>query len=227
MKDTIIDFVSDLLSVILGIVITFAIQGKIDRAADKKNVRSALELVRTELQTNLDDIGIMTDYLRAEGASAKYLLAHKDDIASCPKDSLDYHSGVVFASVSITTCHDALELLKMSSLFQKIENNPLSMKIIRAYDACESITANLNRHIALRDDRYERSVTEGSVSSFASSGAIDIRDYIKTDYGLYAIRWLASLAKPDDFTDTSDMVVAIQAIDEYLAPTRRRARKKV
>lgn len=225
MKDRIINFVSDLLSVILGIIITFAIQGKVDRAADRGNVRAALELVRTELQTNMDDIGIMVDYLKQEGQSAQYFLDHRTELAKCPLDSIYYHSSVIFSSVSITTCQDALELLKMSSLFQKIENNPLSMKIIRAYDACESITANLNRHIALRDTRYENSVTDKSVRKIASTGLIDIRDYIKTDYGLYAIRWLSAMADPSGFTDVSDMQAAIDAIDEYLAGSRRRARK--
>ena len=227
MKDRIITFFSDLLSVILGIVITFTIQGKIDRAAGKKDVRAALELVRTELQANMDDIGLLTDYLKQEGESAKYFLDHRKDIDKCPQDSLDYHSGVIFANVSITTCQDALELLKMPSLFQKIENNTLSMKIIRAYDACESITTNLNHHIAQRDARFENSVTDQNVRKFASTGAIVLRDYIKTDYGLYAFRWLRAVAKPSDSTDVSDLQAAIEAIDEYLAgPPRRRPRKK-
>ena len=70
MRDRIITFISDLLSVILGIIITFTIQGRVDHSSDKKEVRSALELVRTELQTNMDDIGIMADYLIQEGRSA-------------------------------------------------------------------------------------------------------------------------------------------------------------
>lgn len=225
MRDRIITFISDLLSVVLGIVITFTIQGMIDRSSARNEVRSALELVRSELQTNLDDIGIMADYLIQEGKSAQYLLDHRKTIDECPIDSLYYHSGVLFASVSITTCQDALELLKMSSLFQKISNNPLSMKIIRAYDACESITNNLNHHIALRDARFERSVTDNSVGLFASTGIIDIRDYIKTDYGLYAIRWLSAMADPSDFTDVSDMKEAIEAIDTYLGSRRHRSRR--
>ena len=222
MKDRIITFFSELLSVILGIVITFAIQGKVDRATARSDVRAALELVRTELQANLDDIGLVVDYLSQEEQSAQYFLDHRKDIDRCPGDSVDYHSGVIFASVSITTCQDALELLKMSSLFQKIENNPLSMKIIRAYDSCELIKDNLNRHIAHRDARYENSVTDKSVRKIAATGQIDIRDYIKTDYGLYAIR---SLAQPSPFTDVSDIQAAIEAVDEYLAPPHRRARK--
>ena len=192
MRDRIITFISDLLSVILGIIITFAIQGKVDRAADRGNVRAALELVRTELQTNMEDIGIMVDHLVQEGASAKYILDHRFDLGACPKDSLDYHVGVIFAGVSITTCQDALELLKMSSLFQKIGDNPLSMKIIRAYDSCTYIAADLNRHISVRDARYTGEIT---------------REYVLP---------LATMANMDLLTDVTDLETAITAIDDYL-----------
>ena len=53
MKESAFHFFLDVLSVILGIVITFAIQGLIDRSRDRKNVRSAMELFRTELATNI------------------------------------------------------------------------------------------------------------------------------------------------------------------------------
>jgi hypothetical protein len=61
MKESTTNFFLNVLSVILGIVITFSIQGIINRAQDKKNVRSALELIRSELATNAEDISIMLD----------------------------------------------------------------------------------------------------------------------------------------------------------------------
>jgi len=56
MKPALSSFFSELIAVVLGIVITFAGQGMIDRAHDRKEVRSALQLVRTELISNRDDI---------------------------------------------------------------------------------------------------------------------------------------------------------------------------
>ena len=56
MKELILNFFSNLLAVILGIVITFAVQGVINYGQDRRDVRSALELVRSELATNLEDI---------------------------------------------------------------------------------------------------------------------------------------------------------------------------
>lgn len=221
MKETIINFFSNLLSVILGIVITFTIQGMIDRAGARKEVRSALELVRTELIANMDDISVVKDYLRQERNSAAYLLEHRDHLAQCPADSISYHNSILFSDVSITVCHDALELLKMSSLFQKIADNPLSMKIIRAYDACESISANLNRHFLSRDARFDGSVNEQTVRQFAPYGYLDIKDFLRTDYGKFAVSWLTAQADPESYADLSDVQDAVTAIEGYLNKGRR------
>ncbi|MBR2211789.1 MAG: hypothetical protein IJ896_10120, partial [Fibrobacter sp.] len=108
MKDLILGFFSNLLAVILGIVITFAVQGMINRAQDRREVRSALELVRSELATNLEDIGALDDYFADTQTSARYLAAHERDLAQCPEDSVLLHTGIVYADVSVALSHDAL-----------------------------------------------------------------------------------------------------------------------
>ena len=74
MKESFASFLSNILAVILGIFITFTIQGMIDRSSDRKNARSSLELVRSELLRNIEDISIMKDYLVMEKESARYQL---------------------------------------------------------------------------------------------------------------------------------------------------------
>ena len=216
MKESVKSFLSNMLSVILGIFITFTIQGMIDRSADRKNARSSLELVRSELVRNIEDVSVMRDYLYTEKRSAEYFIDHKDSIRDCPEDSLNYHSGIVFADVSVSLSSDALELLKMSSVFQKIGNNELSMKIVRAYDTCGAIVDYLTRHITARDARFENSIDRETAGKFASDGWIDIRNFIQTDYGYYSIKWITSQPDPDNYTDVSDLEEAISAIDAYL-----------
>ena len=216
MKESVASFLSNMLSVILGIFITFAIQGMIDRSRDRKNTRSSLELVRAELVSNIEDVSIMKDFLYAEKYSAEYLMANKDALEKCPDDSVSYHGGIIFADVSFSLSQDALELLKMSSVFQNVGSNELSMKIIRAYDCCVNIVNNINRHISIRDSRFENSIDKDTAGEFVSGGSIDIEDYIKTDYGRYAIEWLTTQPDPDNYTDVSDLEEAIKAIDLYL-----------
>ena len=221
MKESLSSFLKDLLAVVLGIFITFTIQGMIDRSSDRKSARSSLELVRSELARNIEDISIMRDYLYQEKRSAQYLLDHKDSLDKCPLDSLNYHSGIVFADVAMSLSHDAQELLKMSSIFQKIGNNDLSMKIIRAYDCCVTIVNTLNRHIADRDARFENSIDKETAGLFAKGGRIDLGNYLKTDYGYYAIKWLTTQSDPQYFTDVTDLEEAISAIDVYLGKKKK------
>ena len=179
-------FVSELIAVILGIVITFTVQGRIDKAHDRREVRSALELVRVELASNLDDISELTEYLKQEQISARYLEDHRDSLDACPVETVKYHQGIVNADVSVSFSHDALELLKLSSLLQKVGNNPLSMKIISAYNCCELMETNISRHISGRDAQ------EGDPSS-----------------------WLIA-HNPMYYTDSNEIKVAIEAIDTFL-----------
>jgi len=223
MKERIIDFFSDLLSVVLGIIITFTIQGMIDRAGDRKNVRSALELVRSELLTNMDDIVIMREYLEQERRSADYFLCHVSELDRCPADSIAFHSSVLFGNASISVCQDALELLKLSSLFQKAGDKLLSMKIIRAYDSCESTARFINRRLDDHKALFDRSITAQNAAQIAPAGYIDIREYLKTDFGRYAIRSVAVQASAENFTDLSDVRAAVDAIDAYLGGKRRPA----
>ena len=204
MKETSANFILNVISVILGIAITFVIQGMINRAGDRKEVRSALELVRSELKTNIEDIGIMTDYLTQERQSAGYLLQNLPKIDKCPEDSVNHHCGIVFADASITLSSDALELLKMSSLFQKIGDNRLAMKIIRAYDTCGSAVSNLNRHISQRNERFEE------------AGIPDLQAFLKSKAGSLYFRWLVNRPDPTLFADTADLQEAIDAIDAYM-----------
>ncbi|MBR6882373.1 MAG: hypothetical protein IKN06_05330 [Bacteroidales bacterium] len=187
-----INFLGNVIAIILGVVITFMIQDKIDRANELKEVESALELVRTELVTNREDIQTIGEYLDQERRSANYYLAHQGDLKKCPPDSLEFHSGILLADVYMTLSHDALELLKMSSLFQKIGDNQLSMKIIRAYDTCSSIAANFTRLMEVRHGSYK--------------GRID-EDFLLP---------LTTQADSEMYTDATDIDEAIKAVDAYL-----------
>ena len=143
-------------------------------------------------------------------------MGHLQDLDQCPSDSVIYHSAVLLSDASITVSHDALELLKMSSLFQKIGDNPLSMKIIRAYDCCTSGAQNLNHHIDARNEQFSVTVNEKNVRKIISDGNIRIREFLKTDLGHYAIEALASQADPSQYTDMAAIQDAIDAIGLYL-----------
>ena len=183
MNEAVKSFFSNMLAVVLGIVITFTVQGMIDRAGDRREVRKALELVRTELVSNREDIRDLREYLAQERVSAQYLEDHAEYLEklerldSATVDSVTFNQSFVYADVSVALPHDALELLKMSSLFQKIGDNSLSMKIIRAYDCCQLLVDNMNRYISKRDaqpsEETARWILEHETSQYTDATDID------------------------------------------------------
>ena len=193
MSDAWKSFFSELVAVILGIVITFAGQGIIDRAHDRKEVRSALQLVRTELISNRQDISYLRDYLNQAQQSAQYLvdnpelLKHIDRLDSATLKTVTDHQGMVLAEVSVSLPHDALELLKTSSIFQKIGDNALSLKIIRAYDCCQVIVESIDRHFIAKNTQPDDDLP----------------------------KWLLAHS-PLPYTDPADIDKAITAINVFL-----------
>lgn len=193
MSDAWKSFFSELVAVILGIVITFAGQGMIDRAHDRKEVRSALQLVRTELISNRQDIVDLREILEQVQESAQYLadnpaqLKNIDRLDSTTLSTVTYHQGMALAEVSVTLPHDALELLKTSSIFQKIGDNSLSMKIIRAYDCCQVIVESIDRHFIAKNTQPDDDLP----------------------------KWLLAHS-PLPYTDPADIDKAITAINVFL-----------
>ena len=193
MSDAWKSFFSELVAVILGIVITFAGQGAIDRAHNRKEVRSALQLVRTELISNRQDIADLRETLSQVQQSAQYLndnpalLKNEHTLDSATLNTVTYHQGMVYAEVSVTLPHDALELLKTSSIFQKIGDNTLSMKIIRAYDTCQNIVESIDRHFIAKTTQTDEDLP----------------------------KWLL-IHSPLPYVDPADIDTAITAINVFL-----------
>ena len=153
---------------------------------------------------------------RTEKKAAAYFNDHRKTLGDCPGDSLDYYMGILFADASISVCSDALELLKNSSLFQKIGDEALSMKIIRAYDTCGAIVTTMNRHISERTERFDRAVTVDTAGQYTYGGHIDIRKFLQAPYGVYSVQWVAGQPDPSVFNDVSDVLAAVEAIDAYI-----------
>ena len=208
---------------VLAVILSFLIHGMANRAADRKDIRYALETVRAELVRNIEDIGQLHDYLLQERKSAEYLLEHRASLDKCPADSVIFHTNMIRADLAVTLSDNASDLLKSSPVSHMVDRNGLLMKIIRAYDACEWIATNQNRRTETRNARLNRSVKDHN--PFLPDGSVDIARFIKSGSGLYAVSWISNQPDPSIVADIRDIEVAIDGIDEFLACKRLPVRR--
>lgn len=145
-KTTAVGFCLDILTVIIGIAITFWIQGLIDDKKTQADVRSALELVADELRTCKDDLASCAQTISDESRAAEYFLLNMDRLQQCPQDSVMKYGRRLVSPTVLTLSEEAVDLIKNSSLFQAIDDNGLSISILQAYDICNVLLTVFNEH---------------------------------------------------------------------------------
>lgn len=206
----------------LAVIVSFLIYGMANKEADRKDIRYALETVRTELVNNAEDVMQIRNLLVQERKSAEYLLEHRTRLDKCPIDSVTFHSDIIHRDIEVTLSDNASDLLKTSPVSHMIDGNSLLMKIIRAYDACEWIASNQSRRTEARNARFD---IINEQSAFSSGGAIDITRLIGTGAGLYTVSSIVSQPDPSIVADITDIQDAIDSIDKYLAYKRLPVRR--
>lgn len=110
----------------------------IEKRNTQRDVKSALHLVKAELQTNRETILGGKQRVEREIRAAQFLLRNKDSLLVVSKDSLEYYSNMPFQTSFITFTTDALELMKSSALFPQIKDRQLGLSIIQAYASIKS-----------------------------------------------------------------------------------------
>lgn len=211
-------FWSNMLSVILGIFITFTIQGIIDRKEEKAAVDAALQLAQQELTKDRADLQAVADIMRHEQEAAVFFWQHQHELDKFSDDSLAYHSGFIFMEMMVQTTDAALELLKTSTLFPSINDNAVAMDIINAYDKTAILTSAFRVHEQKKMDLIHQAVDSDIKSRILTHGAVSMQEFMQTASGRYVIYSLLSMADPRQLTEGfPDLDKSIESIKTYLA----------
>lgn len=196
-------FFTNILAVVLGIFITFWIQGIIDRKHEKKEVLSALELVKEELINNTDNLKDVINIINSEKSAAQSLQGYIGNIDQCSVDSLVVWNAYLGNEYFFTVTNDALELLKSSSLFQKINDKGLALGIIKAYDYLEADSKAFNTHEEYKISIFMDANTEKMKNaSLVSDGPDFLRAFYSTPEAQYCLKSIIELSE-DSFLSSS------------------------
>lgn len=127
------DFICNFVAVVLGIVITFVGSDMIASHNKNKEMKQALQLIKSELLLNQEVINEMLDVEVLNKNGAIFMLQYKDNIDKIPEDSLNYYSYFPYQTRDFLPTTDALEMFRGSSLMQSMKNKELVVQIIQAY----------------------------------------------------------------------------------------------
>jgi len=216
-KFDLVGFISNILAVILGIIITFSIQEVINRKNEKENVKAALELVKEELTSCCNDLDDYTEWIELRAKGARYILENKDTLTKCPKDSIQKYGMPLIEELMITLPDDALELLKTSSLFQSINDNKLAMKIIGAYDRCHIAVQLLDRNESENKARLQSYIDTYKREILKDNGILRYSKIVNTPEGYHFLQQLSGQNANSFRNNIKEIQSVISAIDTYLA----------
>lgn len=145
------DFFRNFIAVVLGINITFAGSDWITERNTQKEIKKSLQLVKSELLLNREEMEALRDRIVLEQYAANYLFEHKDNPAEMPQDSIRKYFPLPFQWSKFTFTSDAMEMLKASALIQKIQNKELALQIMKVYGAIKAAEVSFDKYSNVKD----------------------------------------------------------------------------
>lgn len=210
-------FFVNITSVVLGIFITFGIQSLIDRSQEKKDVAAALELVKEELVNNNDNLKDVIKLVNLEKASAISMLGNIGTLKKCDLDSVATWNTALGTEYFFTVTDDALELLKSSSLFQKINDKSLALGIIKAYDYLEANSKAFNTHEQYKISLFMDANTDKAKKASGTTEGLDfLKLYYSSPEGMYFLKSVVEMSS-DAF-----LLEGLQEIEDTIADIEAR-----
>lgn len=141
------DFFRNFIAVMLGIIITFAGSDWITERNIQKELEKSLQLVKSELLLNKETIQEMGNRVAWEQKAARYLFKYKNKRNEISQDSVNQYLPFLFQWSKFTFTNDAIEMLKTSSLIQKIRNKELALQIIKAYGIIKAVESSFEMYV--------------------------------------------------------------------------------
>lgn len=133
------DYILQLSVVILGVIVTFGGSTLLSERAKAKEIANTMELIKIELEMNKEDIQEISQYLAAEQKMSRYLLHFENNLSEASEDTLRMQLSFPFRINRFKARTDALEMFKMSSLAQQIQDKKLILQIIKTYTEIKAV----------------------------------------------------------------------------------------
>jgi len=136
--------------VIIGIVVTFAGSGLIERWRVAREVRATMLLVHAELETNRADFMQVWDYQQWEMRACKFLTDNRRDLKRIPSDTLASFDPVYGRIHFFHPRRDAFEVLKNSGLMSSVPDKDFLLAVTQGYAVLADLEENISMYYQLK-----------------------------------------------------------------------------
>ncbi|MCX4282479.1 hypothetical protein [uncultured Alistipes sp.] len=136
------DYMRQLLVVIVGVALTLAAAGLVERWREARQVRGVMQLVSEELKANRA--------LTAEACRGIALLdEYGRDYGRIPADTLEKYRSDVERAAGFAPQSDALEVLRLSGAMAAVQDRQLLLEVLECYAYLERFGAAVNNYNSL------------------------------------------------------------------------------
>lgn len=171
------DYFRQLSVVILGIVVTFMASDALTEYTQSREIRSTLQLVKNELEWNLEALKWISNRVELERRVSTYVLEYRSNLNRAEEDTLRKYQWILFQTRDFLYTKDAFDLLKTSSLFQKIKPRTVGLQVIKAYNALESSATTVKMYYQMKDSYLGGLMLDKRFDFYGTGVNIPIRDF--------------------------------------------------
>lgn len=133
-----------------GVVVTFVGSHWVSQYATDKEIESTMRLLAQELENNKTKLNVFIEKHENDRIIAKYFIDNKFDVRKIAIDTLIKYKSFISQLSSFRYSADALDVLKGSSLMQKIENKDLLLSLINTYQGFKNIQESVGEYYDLK-----------------------------------------------------------------------------
>lgn len=140
------DFVLQLGTVIIGILVTFGGSTLLTKRAERRDTNYILEMVRGELEHNLGRIKFIKERLEYELAGTQAMKPYIESPESMPLDSLQKYINVIQGVRDVQVMTNSFDVMKSSSQIQSIRNKKLLRDLFVMYESLTEFQSRIDEY---------------------------------------------------------------------------------
>lgn len=166
------EYMLQLSVVILGIVITFAGSGLIERWQRQRQIKTVMKLIVEELRENRRMVQHCTEKFIYDRNGMLMFGRYGKEVDKIPQDSLLYYNSI-WSLRDVVFMDDAVEVLKLSGLISTIRDKDFLMRILGCYRGLDGFAKNVDSYNRFKMDALKHYYAENKVGDF---GLTDLRN---------------------------------------------------